>query len=81
MISLIKEELVESNLTMNSLLTICMKDIFTLMSSLPAANVQSIVSFPLLISHYCLKGEYRERLLQADILFSSNDDLQLRVKN
>lgn len=58
-----------------------MKDIFKLLGSLPAANVQSVVSFPLLIYHYCLKEECKERLPWADILFALNDDLQLRVKN
>ena len=58
-----------------------MKDILKLLGSLPAANVQSDVSFPLLIYHCCLKKEYKERLLWANILFSLNDDLQLRAKN
>ena len=58
-----------------------MKDNLKLLGSLPAANVQSVVSFPLLIYRCCLKEEYKERLLWANILLSLNDGLQLRVKN
>ena len=61
--------------------TLSIKGTFKLLGSLPAANVQNIVSFPQLISHYCLKEEYKERLLWVDTLFSLNDDLQLIAKN